>query len=432
MRIALPPTERSSAVQETLRTQLRFHFPSITDVTFAHDGVDIDVAGEVPMPEVSATLLRLDDKLRDLPAVPMRVVYDSADAASRRPAGRHHAAAFDLAVRHLVADMSEAVEITSDAVATRPAGRGMNQYGTEATVVQRVLDSLLRRYFVRAYRAHDIRVPSMLPTRILDRAGYLETASQHLSFVSPLDPDPPTFNRFLPFWREHAKDGVVTGRGLHDFLAPPRDVLNPALCLHSFEPLAGCDVGAAPVVFTMAGSCFRDESGNLNHLERLREFKMREAVFVGGADELGRIHGELLDFMIEIARLLDLDFRLETATDIFFNDGAVDRLFSQMVSDNKLELAVRDAGAGRPVATASLNKHHDHFTPRFEISAGGAPARSMCIAFGLDRLALAVAHREAKEGTPMLASLLARATRFQELGASLHGGPDGGRGTARF
>ncbi|MEU0602886.1 aminoacyl--tRNA ligase-related protein [Streptomyces sp. NPDC006393] len=415
MKLSVSCAVRNPAVQATLRTQLRFHYPRITEVTFTDSTVDL-CGEQLEEAELSTFVRRAADTFATMPDVPVRVRYDSA-APPEAWTPRHHRDAFATAARALAADLAEA-EATRPArpvpdFGSRPAGRGLNRYGHDQASVHRALDQFLRRYFQHAYGAQELRAPSMIPTAVVERAGYIETARQHLSFVSPLDPAPGPFEAFLPYWREAAPQGTARDSGIHAYLGVPEDVLNPALCLHCYPLLESTVVTAdAPAVLTLSGSCFRDESGNLNHAERLREFSMREAVVVGTPECLDRIHGELADFMVETAELLGLDFRLESATDIFFNDGAPRLLFSQLLSDNKLELAVRHPGTGQDVATASLNKHQTHFTGPFGMTTqDGRPAVSLCVGFGIDRLALALVRNATRDGGPLLESLHTTVTR---------------------
>jgi seryl-tRNA synthetase len=57
----------------------------------------------------------------------------------------------------------------------------------------------------------------------------------------------------------------------------------------------------------------------------------------------------------------------------------------------KYELQLAVDAAGRTIAAASFNHHHDFFGTRFGISlADGSPAHSGCVAFGIERWVLAV------------------------------------------
>jgi seryl-tRNA synthetase len=169
-------------------------------------------------------------------------------------------------------------------------------------------------------------------------------------------------------------------------------VLNPALCLHTFPLYENAQLPPGRVdAVTVTGSCFRDESGNLNNAERLNEFRMREAVFFGEPKALDRIHAELVGALIALGELLGWSFRVETASDMFFNENADRQLLSQLLSDNKLELLIDIPSVGREVACASINRHHSHFATAFGIrELEDRYAATMCVGFGLDRLLLAM------------------------------------------
>ncbi|MEU8658430.1 hypothetical protein [Actinoplanes philippinensis] len=399
-------------VQQTLRSRLRFHYPQVDDVVFRADHVELSLRSALPDGDaVARLLLTMADTYATLPDVPPRVIHD----ATGRPRQKTHAGtmwspgqerSFRAALTALLADITEADQVatTLTGLPTRyPSGRGLNTYGSDEVALHRILDNLLRQVFVRCFGAAELRAPSMIATATLDRSGYLGTSYQHLNFVSPLDHRPESFDGFQPYW--NGRDGAAETRvdGIRDFLAAPADVLNPALCLHCYPLLEGAAVAAdAPSVLTLAGSCFRDESGNLNHGERLREFFMREAVFVGSRASLESLHGEILRLLTRLGAVCGLPFRLEHASDIFFSDGAPQRLFSQMLSDNKIEMVVpQEDGTG--VAIASLNRHDNHFTSKFEITTpDGGAAASMCVGVGIDRLALSLGAYAAADGIPTL------------------------------
>lgn len=411
------------AVRGTLRAQVRYHFPAVTEVSFTADTVDVEVpdgagagrggaAGtELTRRDVADLVNEVVNAFAALPVVPTRVYYDSADPPAYERESHHDASAFTAAARQLAAELDDELSLRprrAVAAPIDPAGRGLNRYGHELAALSRGIDGFIRRYYQRACGAQEIRVPSMLPTAVVDRAGYFDTARQHLSFVSPLDPARDRFTRFLPYWKAHSDGGVCHDGGLRDFLSVPGDVLNPALCLHCYPLVADSVIPAGePVVFTLGGSCFRDESGNLNHHNRLREFAMREAVFIGDPAALDLAHPPMVDFVVAVARLFGLDCRLESATDIFFNDGAPQRMFSQLLSDNKIELIVRGLPDGAPMAAASVNKHQTHFTVPFgAMTDGGLPAVSLCVGFGIDRLALAIVRRARERDADALRMLL--------------------------
>jgi seryl-tRNA synthetase len=364
-------------VRDALGSQLRFHFPAITSVRVGADRVEVEADASLDVDRARSAIDRIADTLGRI-RMPVRPrVYDRSERRFDRRALR-------AAAEGLVADLREAAGGGWGRAV--PVRTGLNVHRGEQAALFEPLDRFVRRCLQLAYQADELKVPAMVPAAVLGRAGYFETAYQHLAFVAPINHEPEAFAGFAPYWRSS------TGKGqdaeLFRYLKIPTEVLNPALCLHCYPLLDGrCVRRGELVAMTLAGSCFREESGNLNNAERLYEFRMREGVFVAGRDRYAEVHAELLDLLIRVGSLFGLEFAVETATDLFFTDNADKRVFSQLVSDNKLELRVASQRLGRTVACASLNKHQMHFTAAFDIrDPAGEPVSSLCLGFGIDRL----------------------------------------------
>jgi hypothetical protein len=420
LRTRIDTAVRQEALRDILTSQLRFHFPQITAVEFGEAEVVV-VSGEpVPRPKLERTIGRILDRFQAIPAgVRPKTLLDVRDVDSvagwlARPA-RFPTAALAAAAAELVEELHR--------IAPRPGrqavpGRsfahraGVNVYGRETAALLTALDRFTSRCLVHAYDAEELLIPSLIPSWIVDRAGYFETGCQHLSYVAPVSNDPDLFDGFLPFWRT-AATGEQVDRRLLDYLKTPRDLLNPAACLHCY-PLLADQLFAQheALVLTVGGSVFRDEAGNLNNQERLYEFRMREGVVIGGQEPVTRLHAELLDLLALAGLLFGLDFSLRTASDMFFTDGAGQQLFAQLVSDNKIELVARSSSLGS-VATASLNKHGSHFSEAFRIrDERGLPAATICIGFGLDRLALLATERHGSDPAGLAEQITANAERL--------------------
>ncbi|OLZ72900.1 hypothetical protein AV521_08055 [Streptomyces sp. IMTB 2501] len=381
------------SVRDNLTTQLRFHFPEITALEFADGEVTIHAGQQLATAAVERTVRRILDRFNSVPpAIRSKVLLDSRVADSVQAWGsRRHAfpvAVLADAARAFSKELRRAVpplrrRVLPDRSAALRAG--INVYGHETAALLAALDRLTASCIRGVYEAEVIHVPSLIPSSLVERAGYVDTGCQHLSFIAPLSTDPDVFDAFVPFWKSDGRDD----RRVLDYVRTPRDVLSPAVCLPSYPLLEGKTVASdEALVLSFGGSVFRDESGNLNNRERLLEFHIQETVVIGGAEPLARIHGELADLMVCVASVLGLDFSLQTAADIFFGDAAGSLLFTQLASTNKIELAVRSASVGHPVATASLNKHGSHFAKAFDITdERGLPTSTMCLGFGLDRLA---------------------------------------------
>jgi seryl-tRNA synthetase len=63
----------------------------------------------------------------------------------------------------------------------------------------------------------------------------------------------------------------------------------------------------------------------------------------------------------------------------------------QVASALKFEMVIPVRSAEKPTACMSFNYHRDHFGLTWGLSqAGGEPAHTACVAFGIDRLAIAL------------------------------------------
>jgi seryl-tRNA synthetase len=228
----------------------------------------------------------------------------------------------------------------------------------------RALDECRRLDDVFALMARDdgaseTMFPSLLSRATLERSGYFE------SF-----PD--------------GAMGVTCGENRE------AQVLAPAVCYHCYAAWAGLPLDG-PRIVTCVGRCFREEPAGFDPPARLREFTMREVVFAGAPGWVVERRRAWMQRVEAFARSLELDATMELANDPFFGGQARGRQLLQRLKELKYELRVRVAGLPEPLAVASFNLHETHFTDRFEIAlTGGATAHTGCVAFGIERWALAV------------------------------------------
>ena len=86
-----------------------------------------------------------------------------------------------------------------------------------------------------------------------------------------------------------------------------------------------------------------------------------------------------------------LSFRIEHASDPFFGRGGKLMAISQVEQALKFELLVPVHSSAQPTACMSFNYHRDHFGTTWSLrTKSGEVAHTGCVAFGIDRLALAL------------------------------------------
>ena len=92
-----------------------------------------------------------------------------------------------------------------------------------------------------------------------------------------------------------------------------------------------------------------------------------------------------------LAKQLGLEHRVAPASDPFFGRGGRLVAMSQLEQSLKFELLVPLSSKEEPTACMSFNYHRDHFSSAWNLSTeNGDKAHTGCVAFGLDRLALAL------------------------------------------
>ncbi|MFF5204962.1 aminoacyl--tRNA ligase-related protein [Streptosporangium sp. NPDC000396] len=239
-------------------------------------------------------------------------------------------------------------------------------------VLHRAFDAMFRD-LAHAAGAGERRCPALIDLRVMERCRYLRLFPQNAYLVDELPHHQPLLSRL--------RDGSAT---LDELRRPSGYMLNPALCFHFYDELAGTRSDGLTVV-TAEGDCFRHEAtGRLDRF-RLPSFTMREIVFFGAPDEVERLRGELMEQVWQLYRALGLYGRIETATDPFYyvEDSAMRQ--HQLLAQVKYELVASRPGGGES-AIASFNNVRDSLCRQFDIRrTDEGVMHSGCVAFGVDR-----------------------------------------------
>jgi seryl-tRNA synthetase len=121
---------------------------------------------------------------------------------------------------------------------------------------------------------------------------------------------------------------------------------------------------------------------------------MHELVYVGDPDSALKHRDRGLERGLEMLTSLGLDMEAVPANDPFFGRLGVMLAASQLEDALKIEGITPIVSTDRPTAIMSANYHQDHFGTPFGIqTADGEIAHSACVAFGVDRITLALLHR---------------------------------------
>ena len=242
------------------------------------------------------------------------------------------------------------------------------------------LAALITRH--RPSQAEVFRFPPVMSRAMLETSGYLKSFPNLLGCVCCMDGS------------EAEVRGAVTrfveGGTYTDALNVADLVLTPASC-YPVYPIAA-ERGPLPaegLLFDVGCDCFRREPSQ--DLDRLQSFRMREYVRIGSPGQIAEFRDGWMQTARTIADQLGLAYVVEVANDPFFGRGGQLMAVSQRQQSLKFELLIPVISAQKLTACMSFNYHQDHFGTTWGINqADGAPAHTGCVAFGMDRLAVAL------------------------------------------
>lgn len=266
-------------------------------------------------------------------------------------------------------------------------GKGQVAYSGPVLRLARLVDQKAGKLYAERLGARDGHFPALVDADTLHKCGYFDSHPNAVTFVGNVVED---FDALEEFRRANScSEGALLPP--HEHIHIDGMCLNPAACFPCYPSLAGKTV--AGECHSWLGRVFRYESRNISGLDRLYEFNVRELVFVGGEEYVRDCRAKALGIVEELAGWLDLDARVQTATDPFFATVSAAKKFWQAAQEVKNEIKLPVLGAdGRQklLACGSVNLHGNFFGKRFAITgADGAPAQTGCVGLGIERWVLA-------------------------------------------
>jgi seryl-tRNA synthetase len=227
-----------------------------------------------------------------------------------------------------------------------------------------------------------MRFPPVMSRAQLEKSGYLKSFPNLLGCVCGLHGTEQEINA--------AVSRFDAGGDWTTSLSPADLVLSPAAC-YPVYPIAASrgPLPAGGLRFDVAADCFRREPSK--HLDRLQSFRMREYVCIGAPQDVAEFRERWMTKAQAIAVSLGLRFKVDTASDPFFGRVGQMKAVSQQQQALKFELLVPLRSEEQPTACMSFNYHREHFGVTWGIEdVAGEPAHTGCVAFGMDRLAVAL------------------------------------------
>ena len=267
-------------------------------------------------------------------------------------------------------------------------GKGQVAYSGPVLKLAQLINEKAGDLYKRAYNATDGHFPAMIDADTLHKCGYFDSHPNAVTFVGNVVED---FDAIEEFRRANScSEGALLPQPEHIHIDGM--CLNPAACFPCYPTLKG-KTYLTGECFTWMGRVFRYESRNINGLDRLYEFNVRELVFVGTEEYVRECRAKALPIVEELATFFDIDCQVQTATDPFFATVSAAKKFWQAAQEVKNEIkipALGNDGSTKMLACGSINLHGNFFGKRFEFyCANGEPAQTGCVGLGIERWVLA-------------------------------------------
>jgi seryl-tRNA synthetase len=282
---------------------------------------------------------------------------------------------------------SEAIAAADDPLA--PIAHSLFQpLGVEGVYARTALyEELMQRLAAlvtreRDERAEVLRFPPVMSRRQLEKSGYLKSFPNLLGCVCALHGSEAAIRS--------AADRHESGGDWTTSLAASDLVLSPAAC-YPLYPLVATR-GRVPeggLIFDVAADCFRREPSR--SLDRLQSFRMREFVRIGRPEDITTFREAWITRARHLAEELALPYSIDVANDPFFGRVGQIMAVSQIQQALKFELLIPYHAQARPTACMSFNYHREHFGQVWGLQdSWGDAAHTGCVAFGMDRLVVAL------------------------------------------
>lgn len=251
--------------------------------------------------------------------------------------------------------------------------------GAYESVVE-ALAALISRH--RPDACEVFRFAPVMPRASLEKQGYLQSFPNLIGAVSSLTGSDREISKSAAKYED--------GGDWTEDLKPTDLVLAPAAC-YPIYPIAA-ERGIVPddgYIFDVAADCFRREPSR--NVDRLQSFRMREYVRIGTPAQIQAFREPWIARAQGIADAIGLPYTVDVANDPFF--GRVGTMMANQQREDalKFELLVPVRSKESPTACMSFNYHKEHFGEVWGLhNAAGEVLHTGCVAFGMDRLAVAL------------------------------------------
>lgn len=222
--------------------------------------------------------------------------------------------------------------------------------------------------------------PVLLPVEAYKKTGYLHNSPQYATFCCDAREN-------ISMLEELEKD--IDSEDIFQKLQKPHYALSPSACFHTYIEYQNKKLEEMSV-FTFKQNVFRNE-GRLNYKQigRLRDYHVREIVFLGDNAFVTQKRNEAIQYSIELLKKWGMVGKILVASDPFVMPKMQKYKKIQLLENSKYEIRL-NVSEEEEISTASFNLHGTAFSYPFKISIYGMDeAVTGCVGFGLERWVIA-------------------------------------------
>ena len=230
--------------------------------------------------------------------------------------------------------------------------------------------------------AEYLRFPPVMSQKDLQKNGYFSVFPHFAGCVHCFMGDDADHRRLV--------GKLICEEDCGDEFQPSGVALVPAACYPIYPTLAARGLLPQGGLTIGVGSyCYRHEESA--DPARQQSFRMNEFVRIGPPDRVAAFRELWLDRAKDICAQLQLSGRLDVANDPFFGDGGAKLAEQQQDASLKFEMLIAAGPDREERACMSFNAHHEHFAAIWNLRLpDGHLAHTACVAFGMERVALAL------------------------------------------
>lgn len=257
-------------------------------------------------------------------------------------------------------------------------GEGVISLNGKASKLLRYFDNVFKNMAL-SLGAIEREYPTLLPLEVLNKAGYMKKTPQYPIFCSNIEDDIDSLEQF-----KRNQENV----NISNYFAETNHVLSPAACFHAYIDYQNHEFDNNTLI-TLNQNVFRNEGKfNWNDFGRLKDYHIREIIFIGDDEYVEKVREELLAKSKEFMTQLKLNCKICVTFDPFIMPTMQKFKKVQMQEHSKYELQVQYSDTSY-CAIASFNLHGEAFTNPFNIKVkNNLKTVTGCVGFGLERMVL--------------------------------------------